>query len=525
MIHSGSLLVITASLALSVACPILAGAARAAEQPNVIIFLADDMGWADVGYKGSPIETPSLDRLAREGTRLERFYATPVCSPTRAALMTGRDPMRLGIIYHALMPWHNHGVAFDERFMPEAFRDAGYQTAMIGKWHLGHTFPEHLPNARGFDHSYGHLLTAVDFFEHTIQGGYDFQRNGKSLKGEDEGEYATTLAGHEAVRWIRARDKSKPFFLYIPFLAPHNPMQAPKDLIAKYDFIPENTPNQRPFDRRINAAMIDALDQAIGWTLDALDEQGIADETLVLFFSDNGGSVANGSSNAPLRGWKLQTFEGGIRVLAVARWPKRLPAGARSDQLMTVADIFPTVASAAGVPVGAAKPIEGRDVWQGLTSGTPIERDDDLFFTCETAIEDIYFHAVIHDEWKLVQKEDHVLEQLTLTNYLFRIRDDPNEEHDLAAENPEVVADLSARIHDWRALHPLGGTGTGLVPHPGWRPPRDWADLAPAMGAIQNTDVSGEDLSMGLPHLPGIREQLQRAYGDRGRMLYDADLD
>ncbi|MBW2267778.1 MAG: arylsulfatase [Deltaproteobacteria bacterium] len=513
------------SFAIAAAGPLFAGAVRAADRPNVVIFLADDMGWADVGYKGSPIETPSLDRLAREGTRLERFYATPVCSPTRAALMTGRDPMRLGIVYHALMPWHHHGVAFDERFMPQAFRDAGYQTAMIGKWHLGHTFPEHLPNARGFDHFYGHLHTAVDFFEHTIQGGYDFQRNGESLKSGDAGEYATTLAGREAARWIRARDTDKPFFLYVPFLAPHSPMQAPKDLIAKYAFIPEKTPNQRPLDRRINAAMIDSLDQAIGWTLDALDQEGIADDTIVLFFSDNGGSASNGSSNAPLRGFKLQTFEGGIRVLALARWPNQLAAGALSDQLMTVADVFPTLASAAGVPVGAAKPIEGHDVWRGLASGTPIERKDPVFFTCETPIEDIYHHAVIHAGWKLVQIEDHVLERLTLTNYLFRIREDPNEEHDLSAKHPDVVADLSARIHGWRALHPLGGTGTALVPHPGWRPPRDWADLAPAMGEIQNGDVSGEDLGMGLPQLQGIKEQLQRAYGDRGRLIYDSDLD
>lgn len=508
------------SLALAAALP-----AMAATQPNVIIFLADDMGWADVGYKGSPIETPSLDRLAREGTRLERFYATPVCSPTRAALMTGRDPMRLGIVYHALMPWHHHGVAFSERFMPEAFRDAGYQTAMIGKWHLGHTFPGHVPTARGFDHFYGHLHTAVDYFEHTIQGGYDFQANGKTLKSQDKGEYATFAAGREASRWILERDVDKPFFLYVPFLAPHNPMQAPQELIDKYASIPENTPNHRPLERRINAAMIDAMDQAIGWTLDALDEQGIADDTLILFFSDNGGSSANGSSNAPLRGFKLQTYEGGIRVLAVARWPKHLAAGAQSEQLMTVADVFPTLATAAGVPVGAGKPIEGRDLWQGLASGKPIAHGGDLFFTSETSIKGVYFHAVIHDDWKLVQKEDHVLEQLTLTSELFRIRDDPNEEHDLAAKHPDVVADLSQRIHDWRALHPVGGTGTDLVPHPGWRPPRDWADLAPAMGAIENSDVSGDQLGMGTPHLPGIRELLQRFYGDRGRMLYDSDLD
>jgi len=139
--------------------------------PNVIILLADDLGWADVGYHGSDIETPNIDRLAKEGMRLERFSATPICTPTRSALMTGRDPIRLGLAHSVLMAWQHGGVSLDERFMPESFAEAGYDTAMVGKWHLGHTMEQHLPNARGFKHFYGHLNTQVDYFKHEFAQG------------------------------------------------------------------------------------------------------------------------------------------------------------------------------------------------------------------------------------------------------------------------------------------------------------------------------------------------------------------
>jgi arylsulfatase A-like enzyme len=465
---------------LALLAPPLALAAEP-EKPNVVILLADDMGWADVGYHGSRIETPSLDRLAAEGVQLDRFYATPICSPTRAALMTGRDPMKLGMAYHALMPWHTHGVALEEHFMPESFRAAGYQTAIIGKWHLGHTIPRHHPTARGFDYYFGNLHTAVDYFTHLQQGGYDLQRNGTSVPAR--GRYSTTLAGEEARGWIEKRDRSRPFFLYVPFLAPHNPMQAPEELIEKYAWIPADTPPpHRHMDRRITAAMIDALDQAIGRILDALDDEGIAENTIVLFFSDNGGSSANGSSNAPLRGWKATTYEGGIRVLSLIRWPARLAAGQVNEQMMTVTDVFPTLAAAAGVTPRGRKPLDGRNLWTAIESGEPVAREEDLLFTVENPMQGLYYNAVFRGEWKLVQIVDQLLEKTTVQHELFRIRDDPSERSDLAADHPDVVAELAARIHRWRMQHPVGGSGTQLVPHPGWRPPWDWAEAMRAMG-------------------------------------------
>jgi hypothetical protein len=303
------------ALGLAPALPATAG------QPNVVIFVADDLGWADVGFHGEEsIETPSLDRLAREGVQLDRFYTTPICSPTRAALMTGRDPMRLGVAYGVIMAWHTIGIHPDEHFMPESFKAAGYQTAMVGKWHLGHAQMTYHPNQRGFEHFYGHLHTEVGYFPpFANQGGRDFQVNGKAIEGEG---YESFLLADEASRWIRERDEDKPFFLYIPFIAPHTPLDAPDDLKAKYEDLDDdrkparshNTDQTRrmsrlmmlPSARPMYAAVVDGMDQAIGRVLDTLDEQGLADDTIVLFFSDNGGAAyaTGGADNVPLRGGK-----------------------------------------------------------------------------------------------------------------------------------------------------------------------------------------------------------------------------
>ena len=272
-------------------------------KPNVIIFLVDDLGWADISLRGAPIDTPGIDSIFQEGVTLERFYTTPICSPTRAALMTGRDPLRLGISYSVVMPWMNNGVHPDEHFMPETFKAAGYQTAIVGKWHLGHSQEIFHPNARGFDSFYGHMHTEVGYFPpFANQGGVDFQRNGKTIN--DKG-YETFLLADEATRWIQQRDKSKPFFLYMPFIAPHSPLEAPDDLVAKYANLKDTRELTRSeaIDRTrklngfsssarpIYAAVVDALDQAITQVLNILQSEGIEEETIILFSSDNGGAA------------------------------------------------------------------------------------------------------------------------------------------------------------------------------------------------------------------------------------------
>ena len=462
-----------------------------ATRPNVIVFVADDLGWADPGFRGSLIQTPSLDALAREGAEFERFYATPTCSPTRAALHTGRDPMRLGVVYNTIMSWHNNGIHPDERFMPEAFLEAGYQTAMVGKWHLGHAQQTYHPNARGYKHFYGHLHTEVGYFPpFAVQGGKDFQRNGESIEAEG---YETFTLAKEASRFIRDRDASRPFFLYVPFIAPHTPLDAPADLKAKYADLDDDRPPARsrftddsrlisrmllqPSARPVYAAVVDAMDQAIGRVLQTVEDEGIRDETLVLFFSDNGGAAyaSGGANNAPFRGGKGETFEGGIRVVALMRWPGRIDAGTKVPDIVSVMDVFPTLAAAAGIETGNEKRFDGRNVWPAIESDRRVRLDRRLFFASEMTVPGALMTTAFDDEWKLVQ--EIIQTQLTteVTNHLFRIAEDPYERVNLASAHPEIVAGLSEEIVRWRSLHPVGGTPRGIAPPPGWRAPRDWA--------------------------------------------------
>src|SRR5690349_20403364 len=337
---------------LSAAC--LAGRAQAApSSPNVLIILADDLGNHDVGFHSSEIRTPNIDRLASQGTRFERAYSFPVCSPTRSGLMTGRSPMRLGVAYTVIRPWSHYGVPVEERFMPQAFHDAGYQTAIAGKWHLGHGYKKFLPRARGFDHTYGHVNGAIDYFTHERDGGLDWNRDGVSVREEG---YSTFLLGAETIRLIKQRDKARPFFHYLPFNAPHAPLQAPPDYIDRYANIKDEK-------RRRYAAMTEAMDATVGKVLAALDDEGIADNTLVLFFSDNGGPTGSGATNTPLRAGKATAFEGGIRVPAIMRWPGHLKPGSSSQQVMTMMDYFPTLTGAAGVKPGNKLAMDGKNLW------------------------------------------------------------------------------------------------------------------------------------------------------------------
>ena len=508
-------------------------ASSAADSPNVIVIVADDLGWADVGYHGEEaIQTPAIDRLAREGVQLDRFYATPICSPTRAALMTGRDPMRLGVAYGVIMPWHPNGVHPAERFMPESFQAAGYQTAMVGKWHLGHAQMTYHPNQRGFDHFYGHLHTEVGYFPpFSNQGGRDFQKNGESI---DEEGYETELLGREASRWIRDRDPNKPFFLYLPFLAPHTPLDAPPEIQARYaDLEDDRQPARshqtdqsrllsrlllRPSARPMYAAVVDAMDQAIDQVLKTLDQEGLAENTIVLFLSDNGGAAyaTGGADNVPLRGGKGVTFEGGIRVVSVLRYPAKLEAGGQFDSIMSVMDVYPTLAAAAGVAVDAPFELDGRNLWPAIEAADGVERKDYLFFASETPIRGSFSLTAFNDEWKLVQEIRQGLLSADVTNYLFRIQDDPYEYENLAEANPEVVARMAAAIHQWRMIYPVSGTRHELIPPPGWRAPKDWADYPIPLEELQGQAAPG--LAPGFAIRP-----LDWQYGEGGRLLYDCE--
>ncbi len=504
-----------------------------AERPNVIVIVADDLGWADVGFHGNTvIETPSLDRLAQEGARLERFYTTPICSPTRAALMTGRDPIRLGVAYSTIMPWQNNGVHTDETFLPELFQQAGYQTAMVGKWHLGHAQQSFHPNSRGFEHFYGHLHTEVGFFPPFASlGGKDFQRNGESI--DDQG-YESFLLADEVSRFIRERDVERPFFIYLPFLAPHTPLDAPEELVAKYADMDDTRGKSRSkmadntrlisrltggdSARPMYAAVVDGMDQAIGRVLDTLQAEGLTENTLVLFFSDNGGAVyaTGGADNAPLRGGKGDVFEGGIRVVAVARWPSKIAPGTRVDSIMSVMDVLPTLASAAGIAPQTHFALDGRDMLPALVSGEDIARDKPLFFISETPFKNHVNVTTFDGQWKLVQHIHTELASVNIENFLFRIADDPFETNNLAGAYPEVVNEMAEAIRHWRSLYPVSGTRSELIPPPGWQAPRDWASYPRRDADLQPGPAPG------MPPQRALRP-LDWQYGEAGRLIYNCE--
>ena len=313
-------------------------------KPNIVIILADDLGNADLGYHGSDIKTPNIDKLANDGVRMESFYGMPVCTPSRAELLTGRYAMRYGLQTLVIFPSHNFGLATDERTLPQALKDVGYETDMVGKWHLGHADRKYWPQNRGFDHFYGNLVGEVDYFTKERGGIIDWQRDGKFLK---EDGYFTTLIGNEAVNIIKTHDTSKPLFLYVASLAPHAPYQAPQADIDAY----KNAAGD--VHRHTYDAMITDLDTQVGRVVAALKQKNMLDNTLIIFSSDNGGATsalfATGArspeereesggvelgaktpaSNGILRGGKGSLHEGGVRVPTIFYWPAKLKPGRR----------------------------------------------------------------------------------------------------------------------------------------------------------------------------------------------------
>lgn len=501
-------------------------------RPNVIVMVADDLGWADVGFHGNTeIDTPSLDRLAAEGMELNRFYTTPICTPTRSELMTGRDAMRMGVAYAVIQAWDNHGVSPEEHFMPETFLAAGYQTAMMGKWHMGHSQPGHHPNNRGFEHFYGHLHTEVGFFPpFSKEGGLDFQVNGKSITDTKPDDYESFMLGDEVSRYIRERDKSKPFFIYMPFIAPHTPFDAPQDLIDKYADINTDLEKGRSpgtdgtrllakllmmdSARPLYAAVTDGMDQAIGKVLNTLDEEGLTDNTIVIFHSDNGGASysVGGADNVPLRGGKGDGYEGGIRVVSVMRWPEKIKPGTKLTDIMTVMDVFPTLAEAAGVETRNTLKLDGRSMWPAIAEGKKMPREDYVFFISEIPYAGYYNIAGFNDEWKLVQVIDQKQTSVEVENMLFRISEDPYEYNDLSEQHPEIVKMIAKKINDWRATGPMNAVRNSLVPPPGWRAPKDWADYIRPIEKLQPQYAR---------ELVEVDPEADKALGHKGRLKYD----
>jgi arylsulfatase A-like enzyme len=426
-----------AALALTAVSPV--SAQTSSSRPNIVYIVADDLGWKDVGFHGSDIKTPNIDKLAQGGSRLEQFYVQPMCTPTRAALLTGRYPFRYGLQTAVIPTPSKYGLPTDERLLPQALKDAGYSTVMVGKWHLGHSDRKYWPRQRGFDYHYGSMAGEVDYFTHASANVKDWFRNNQSVK---ESGYVTQLWGKDAVAQINAHDPKTPLFLYLAFTAPHAPYQAPKKYLERYKHVEDPT-------RRAYAAMITAMDDEIGNVVAALEKKGMRDNTLIVFMSDNGGNrtamlsgdvdVSNlklPADNGPYRGGKGMLYEGGTRVVALANWPGHIKLG-ENNEIMHIVDMFPTLAGLAGASLNKGKPLDGVDVWSALSDGKPSPRHE-VVYNIEP-----FRGGVREGDWKLIWRTP-----LPSALELYNIAQDPGEKTNLAEKNPEMVAKLQKRIDE-----------------------------------------------------------------------------
>ena len=361
-------------------------AENAAPRPNIVFLLIDDLGRSDVGFMGcKDIQTPNIDKLAHGGAILDAHYVQPVCSPTRAALMTGRYATRTGV-YTIVRPHAKWGMPLTERTLANALHDAGYETAITGKWHLGEFDPSYVPTKRGFDHQYGHYFGQIDYFTHIRDGSHDWYRDDKELKEEG---YSTHLVAHEACRLIAEKDNAKPLFLYVPFNGVHSPLQVPDEYLKPYQNLKGG--------RQKLAGMLSAVDEAIGQIVAALERKGIRDNTMILFSSDNGGpNPVSLSTNIPLRAGKGTIYEGGVRVCAFANWPGHIKPGITIKEPMHMIDWYPTLVTLAGGSLEQKTPLDGRDVWPMLTQGAPSPHDAILSVQSPTRA------ALRMGDWKLL---------------------------------------------------------------------------------------------------------------------------
>ena len=435
----------------ALASPLFAATAR---PPNVVVILTDDQGFADISFNPhhpKEVATPHMDALARESVWFSQAYITGnVCSPTRAGLLTGRYQQRAGV-YTA--GEGGSGMALSEKIFPRFLKPAGYVTGAFGKWHLGLTI-EQSPVGRGFDEWYGFLgRGAHDYFDLAQKDpdNHPIYRNGKEIK--DEG-YLTTRLTEEAVSFIQ-KHKAQPFYIHLAYNAVHSPAEAPAEDIARYrKQFPE-----LPESRVILMAMLYHLDLGIGRVVDTLKQEGIRDNTLVFLLTDNGGAKAMDANNTPLRGYKQQNYEGGIRTPFAVSWPARFKGGRTIDTPINSLDILPTALEAAGVPLPTDKRLDGESLLPLLTGGSAKHRD--TFYWSEGG--EAGGWAVRAGDWKLVTQRNQTKEEL------FNLARDPAETTDLAPQQPEKVAQLKRLYETWldQMAEPLSGAPKRFTGTPG----------------------------------------------------------
>ncbi len=419
---------------------IAAGPAAAADAPpNILYVTADDLGWKDVGFHGSTIRTPTLDRLAKDGARLEHFYVQAFSTQTRAAVITGRYPMRYGLQTMQIQWYSEFGLPTDERTLPEALKQAGYRAVLIGKWHLGHGHKQFWPTARGYDHFYGHLTGEIDYLRKVDRGGRpDWWRNDKRIKEEG---YATTLMAREAAEVIAQHNAATPLFMHLSFAAPQAPYQGTKPYIDYY--------HTEKAQLRAYRAMVTSVDAALGTVLQALQKRELLSRTLVVFHAGTGGSVhlkypvgdgdtsVTVANNGPYRGGRGELHEGGLRAVALVSWPGQVQPGIITELIHAV-DLYPPFLRLAGAKVEQVKPLDGVDAWPVIAQGKAAQRQEALL-----DVEDLR-GAIRMGDWKLI-----VQATLPGRHELYNLRADPSEEDNQAEREPERVRSMLKRLTEY----------------------------------------------------------------------------
>ena len=406
------------------------------EKPNVIIFFTDDQGYADVGCFGAEgFETPNLDRLADEGVKLTNFYVpATVCTPSRAALLTGKYPKRIGLHESVIFPYSNHGLDPKEFTMAEMFKEQGYFTSCIGKWHLGH-LEKFMPNNHGFDEFYG-VPYSNDMDNHYYERNnfqappLPFFRNTKQIgKGLDQ-RYLTKLYTEETVKQIKDRKDGEPFFIYLAHNMPHEPLYASENFKGKSK-------------KGIYGDVIMELDWSVGEIVKTLKEENIFDNTIFIFTSDNGPRIG---SAKPLRGFKAETWEGGQRVPAIISWPNEIAKGSVIDDMLSTLDLFPTLANISGATLTKNLVMDGDDVTNLLKQNENYELEDrPLYFYARNG--DV--EAIRIGEWKLHIKKSRgwkVKKEGAFNVSLYNLKNDISERNNVASKHPKIVDRLRKQL-------------------------------------------------------------------------------
>lgn len=456
--------------------------------PNVLVILADDLGWGDVGYHNPLVVTPNLDQLASEGATLERYYTAPVCSPARMSLLTGRYPIRWGMQRRINENHVLRGLPRNQDTMPELFRREGYGfCSAMGKWHVGNEYSRNHPIHAGFDAWYGSISGGGDYFTHERLGERDWRLDFAD-RPEDDGIYQTDLIADHAVAQIRdhAAD-ADPFLMFVSLHAPHTPNQAPQSWI---DYYCANAGldcgDPVEFERARHWGLVSSMDEALGQILDALDQEGIADETIVWFLSDNGGQLPGGADNSPLRGGKGMVYEGGMRVPSVVRWPGWIPPGLVVDSMVTVVDVLPTLYEMVGtltLPVSQPlRPFDGKGTYLEMLGLNSSERSFYTYLSRDNGIDALAIVATENKKvrWKATWNGSNFGPNWAANTgpaELFDIAADPGETVDLKAQHPQVLNTLLAELYAWRSLRFTEGVGyPDPLPDepPGWTPAPNW---------------------------------------------------